>query len=396
MGSPVGHRGERWGRRGSRREGGDVLRRGGTGSWWRKSHHRQHLGLGGRQLAADGRDCPRYPPDGVRLAHRPTIGGFRGGRVHRWSQRQLRVQLCRRTGLPGTLAHVLNAAHRPACRNHTYPDTVNASIPNMPIRYNRFGPASQVRTWNRCWPCKRSPTILCKIRVKTRCMLPDLEGVLRNGALLGLDFLNDYNPLVTGSFLYWGAPTLYSVPALLAGLVQNITGIPNQFIETPQWQGEIDPSAPGGVASAGRTPGRRTLARWICFHSIMACRRGSITWCGVYSDTWTPPHTSGLAWGTRLLRTYADGSLPGSDIARLLEGVGIPALLDGVGLGGLRSVRSRHDALRPAGRRFDDDRVGQDGAACAAADRFHDPNRTAVSKVRARMHRRRRSARVRS
>ena len=61
----------------------------------------------------------------------------------------------------------------------------------------------------------------------------------------------------------------------------------------------------------------------------------------------------GISLGNTLLRTYADGSLPGSDIARLLEGVGIPALLDGVGLGGLLPSQSFSDELRLAGRRFD-------------------------------------------
>jgi hypothetical protein len=39
----------------------------------------------------------------------------------------------------------------------------------------------------------------------------------------------DFNPLVQGSFLYWGAPTLWSVPAGLGGVVQSLTGIPNEF-----------------------------------------------------------------------------------------------------------------------------------------------------------------------
>jgi hypothetical protein len=39
----------------------------------------------------------------------------------------------------------------------------------------------------------------------------------------------DFNPFVEGSFLYWGAPTLWSVPAGLGGIAQSLTGIPNQF-----------------------------------------------------------------------------------------------------------------------------------------------------------------------
>ena len=64
------------------------------------------------------------------------------------------------------------------------------------------------------------------------------RGVAANSLALGVDYLNDYNPLVQGSFLYWGAPTLYSVPALLAGLVQNFTGIPNEFVGIGSWSAQ--------------------------------------------------------------------------------------------------------------------------------------------------------------
>ncbi|MGH3562694.1 MAG: hypothetical protein ACRDTN_13070, partial [Mycobacterium sp.] len=43
------------------------------------------------------------------------------------------------------------------------------------------------------------------------------------------DVVNDFNPFVDGSFIYWGAPTMYTVPALLAGLVSSLTGIANPF-----------------------------------------------------------------------------------------------------------------------------------------------------------------------
>ena len=61
-------------------------------------------------------------------------------------------------------------------------------------------------------------------------MLPDLGTAITNVINLSND-LNyyDFNPFVTGSFLYWGAPTLYSVPSALGGIVQSLTGIPNQF-----------------------------------------------------------------------------------------------------------------------------------------------------------------------
>ena len=58
------------------------------------------------------------------------------------------------------------------------------SVLPIPRCCNRFGPASQVRTWNRCWPCKRSTTISMQDPSGNQVILPNLEGVLRNGALL--------------------------------------------------------------------------------------------------------------------------------------------------------------------------------------------------------------------
>ena len=67
-------------------------------------------------------------------------------------------------------------------------------------------------------------------------MLPNPASVIENVIKLSneLNYL-DFNPFVQGSFLYWGAPTLYSVPAALGGIVQSFTGIPNQFL-IPPWQ----------------------------------------------------------------------------------------------------------------------------------------------------------------
>jgi hypothetical protein len=163
-------------------------------------------------------------------------------------------------------------------------------------------------------------------------ILPDLVGVLSNAVLLGVDFFNISNLFQTGSFLYWGAPTLWSVPALLAGLVQNFTGIPNQFIETPQWQGEIDPAEPGGVASGGQPSWGPDAGPADLLHGVPAGIDHLVRGLLGYLD---PGTYLGISLGNTLIRTYADGSLLGSEIARLLEGVGIPALLDGVGFGDL-------------------------------------------------------------
>jgi hypothetical protein len=47
--------------------------------------------------------------------------------------------------------------------------------------------------------------------------------------LLYNDINSTFDPFITGSFVYWGAPTLYSIPALLGGFFEDLTGIPNQF-----------------------------------------------------------------------------------------------------------------------------------------------------------------------
>ena len=58
---------------------------------------------------------------------------------------------------------------------------------------------------------------------------PDLGSVFSNALTLGKDLVNDFNPFVEGSFLWWGAPTDYSIPAGIGGTITDFTGIPNQF-----------------------------------------------------------------------------------------------------------------------------------------------------------------------
>jgi hypothetical protein len=60
---------------------------------------------------------------------------------------------------------------------------------------------------------------------------PSLDSLLLNSELLTYFINYDFNPFVEGSFIYWGAPTLYSVPAALGGLVNELTDgrIPNEF-----------------------------------------------------------------------------------------------------------------------------------------------------------------------
>jgi hypothetical protein len=59
--------------------------------------------------------------------------------------------------------------------------------------------------------------------------LPDLGNVFTSAVTLGQDVLDDFNPFQTGSFLFWGAPTDYSIPSALGGTITDFTGIPNQW-----------------------------------------------------------------------------------------------------------------------------------------------------------------------
>jgi hypothetical protein len=64
--------------------------------------------------------------------------------------------------------------------------------------------------------------------------LPNLDSLLTNAELFAYDVVHDFNPFIEGSFLYWGAPTLYSIPALIGGLVHtsSLGLIPNEFANT--------------------------------------------------------------------------------------------------------------------------------------------------------------------
>jgi hypothetical protein len=60
-------------------------------------------------------------------------------------------------------------------------------------------------------------------------MAPDLGGIVTNSLLLAQDEFTDFNPFATGSYIYWGAPTAYSIPSAIGGTIEDFTGIPNQF-----------------------------------------------------------------------------------------------------------------------------------------------------------------------
>lgn len=63
-------------------------------------------------------------------------------------------------------------------------------------------------------------------------MLPNLGDVFDSAVKLGQDLINDFDPFITGSFLYWGAPTLYSIPSAIGGLIHSLSLglIPNEFV----------------------------------------------------------------------------------------------------------------------------------------------------------------------
>jgi hypothetical protein len=182
----------------------------------------------------------------------------------------------------------------------TFPETVNAYPDIQPVW------AGEPAQLDPSLPLQAIAEYLTQDPRDNPIMLPDLAGVASDLVKLGNDLINDFNPFVTGSFLYWGAPTLYSVPAALGGLVQNFTGIPNQFL-IPPWEnfgGEPDWGPTAGPASllTGLPAGLDYLVRGL-------------------SGYLNPSTYLQASLANTLLRTYAEGSLPGSDIARILIGM---------------------------------------------------------------------------
>jgi hypothetical protein len=62
--------------------------------------------------------------------------------------------------------------------------------------------------------------------------LPNIVDVFDNVIKLNGDFSQDFDTFITGSYLYWGAPTLYTIPSLIAGVVHSLSLglIPNEFV----------------------------------------------------------------------------------------------------------------------------------------------------------------------
>ena len=111
---------------------------------------------------------------------------------------------------------------------YTYPTVLQGDVGN-PTGVDAIWSGQHV-TLNPLLPFESLAANLTGSPANNPIMLPDLGTAITNIVKLSVDLnYQDFNPLVEGSFLYWGAPTLYSLPAALGGIVQDLTGIPNQF-----------------------------------------------------------------------------------------------------------------------------------------------------------------------
>jgi hypothetical protein len=118
---------------------------------------------------------------------------------------------------------------------NTVTDTVGQNVGNI-INVGPNPPGGDLAIWagqpaqlNPLAPLQAIGANLTASPAQNPIMLPDAAGVVSNAALLGNDLSTNFNPFVTGSFLYWGAPTDYSIPSAIGGTIQDFTGIPNQF-----------------------------------------------------------------------------------------------------------------------------------------------------------------------
>ena len=193
---------------------------------------------------------------------------------------------------------------------YNYPNTVNAVDPATGKPASQpFWAGDPGDRLNPLVPFQAIAENLMQDPSQNPVRFPDLADVLSNLLKVPVNYLNDYNPLVTGSFLYWGAPTLWSVPALLAGLVQNFTGIPNQFVGIGAWSG-------AGGDPTGGTAGPADLLTGLPA-GVVYLAEGLLG----YLNPGTYIGPNGISLSNTLLRTYAWGSLPGADILRQLIGL---------------------------------------------------------------------------
>jgi hypothetical protein len=77
----------------------------------------------------------------------------------------------------------------------------------------------------------------------TGIQIPTLSQAVTTLTALTTNISTDFDPLITGSFLYWGASSLYGLPTLLTGLV----GLPNPFPDPVDTQPNPDTAGPSAV-----------------------------------------------------------------------------------------------------------------------------------------------------
>ena len=230
----------------------DLYTLGGTGSWYRESIGNT-WGWDDGNWPQAGRDFALPSAVPVHRFHRRRQAAeLRAGRVHRRSPHRLRVRMRQPVGLSGRLAAWRHAAYIAAFpRSHLphhsgqTPWTVRVPRTCFTCLISSSPPTSAT------WPpgCRRADVIwsgqpgaqlnlleplqaiagnLTASPSADPIQFPDLGSVFSNALTLGEDIGNDFNPFVEGSFLWWGAPTDYSIPTAIGGTITDFTGIPNQ------------------------------------------------------------------------------------------------------------------------------------------------------------------------
>ena len=170
MGSPVGHRGERWASIRAPTTGQTMYyAAGGTGSWWREDYDGNTWGWDNGNWPQMAAIAHAILPTAFALPIVQQLEVFAEAEYIAGANVNCEFNCADVLGYLGRW--LMFSTPLTACLpERRYPDTVNAynpDDPDNPIQPFWAGD-DQVRTWNRWWPCKRSPTILCKIRVKTR------------------------------------------------------------------------------------------------------------------------------------------------------------------------------------------------------------------------------------
>ncbi|GFG54687.1 hypothetical protein CQY20_25180 [Mycolicibacterium agri] len=277
----------------------DLYTRGGTGSWYMESHSGNTWGWDDGnwpQLAAIGHFIAPYE---FSLSIAQQLQTFAQAEFIAGADVNCEFQCSDVLGYVGRwlvfvtpLSELLSGT--------TFPETVNAFPDVQPIW------AGEPAKLEPLVPLQAIADYFMQDPSDNPILLPDPAEVLSDFVKLQIDIATNFNPVARGSFLYWGAPTLYSIPAGMAGAVQNFTGIPNQFL-IPPWEGF------GGESESGPNAGPESL--------ITGLPAGLDYLVRGLSGYLRPSTYLEASLSNTLLRTFAAGSLPGSDIARILTGL---------------------------------------------------------------------------